>query len=505
MTAVPASAPARFDWTAPRPLAAILLGILAVRLILLALYPYALFGDEAQYWTWAQAPDFGYYSKPPMVAWLIAATTAVLGDGEFAVRLPSVPLHIATAWVLYLIGRRLYDARVGAWCAVVWATLPAVTVSSIAVSTDPPLILFWALATWAFLHALDDGPRLRWWLAAGAFGGLGMLSKYPMIAWPTGLVVYLLWSAEARARVHWPGFALAVGVAVLVFLPNLLWNLDNGFVSVRHLGENANVGGDLIQPVQMAEFIAGQFGVFGPILFAVLLLLVWRARSMGRADDRVKFLLSLCLPILAVITAQALLSRANANWAAPAYVSATVLAVGWLATTGRAAWVRRSVALHVGLAGIMTALALLSAAESVSLPKGLDPFRRLKSWDTVALEIAARGKADPAAVLVLDHRMTFALVAYYGAPPNDMVKWNPDGRINDHYELTTDLNDHPGRPILFMSRSAAPLDELGPYFERLVQVETIAVPQGYRTLRFEVLRADGFRGYAVADQRGDRP
>ena len=60
-----------------------------------------LFGDEAQYWSWSLEPAFGYYSKPPMVAWLIAATTAVAGQGEFAVKLASPLTHAVTALMIF--------------------------------------------------------------------------------------------------------------------------------------------------------------------------------------------------------------------------------------------------------------------------------------------------------------------------------------------------------------------------------------------------------------------
>src|SRR5580704_2907237 len=71
--------------------------ITVARLAWLALGKADLFPDEAQYWVWSLHPAFGYYSKPPLVAWLIALTTGVLGDSELAVRLAAPLLHFATA------------------------------------------------------------------------------------------------------------------------------------------------------------------------------------------------------------------------------------------------------------------------------------------------------------------------------------------------------------------------------------------------------------------------
>ena len=82
-----------------RRLALVLLGIMAVRLVALWLNRTDLFFDEAQYWSWAQEPAFGYYSKPPLIAWLIGATTAICGDGEACLRSASPVLHTVTAWI----------------------------------------------------------------------------------------------------------------------------------------------------------------------------------------------------------------------------------------------------------------------------------------------------------------------------------------------------------------------------------------------------------------------
>ncbi len=55
---------------------ALIVFVTLARCALLAFDPPNLSFDEAQYWAWAQSIQLGYYSKPPMVAWAIAATTA---------------------------------------------------------------------------------------------------------------------------------------------------------------------------------------------------------------------------------------------------------------------------------------------------------------------------------------------------------------------------------------------------------------------------------------------
>jgi hypothetical protein len=84
-----------------------------------------LYVDEAYYWGWSQNLDWGYFSKPPVIAALIAASTALLGNGLIAIKLPSLLLYPATA-LLYALGKRLYSPRVGFWAGLGFMSMPLV-------------------------------------------------------------------------------------------------------------------------------------------------------------------------------------------------------------------------------------------------------------------------------------------------------------------------------------------------------------------------------------------
>jgi 4-amino-4-deoxy-L-arabinose transferase-like glycosyltransferase len=260
----------------PQHLVLILLAILALRVAALWLNRTDLFFDEAQYWSWAKAPALGYYSKPPLVAWVIAATTAVCGEGEPCVRLAAPILHTVTAWVVFLIGRRLYGPRVGFWSAIVFATLPGVSVSTTVISTDVPFLLFWALALWAFIR-LRASDRWSDALLLGAAIGAGFLARYGMAFFVGSMVVALLVLRNEGARIdlqRWLAVALS---ALIVAAPNIYWNIANGFATIGHTADNAKWTGSLFDPLKALEFLGAQFGVFGPVLFGALLLIVWRA------------------------------------------------------------------------------------------------------------------------------------------------------------------------------------------------------------------------------------
>ena len=308
---------------------AAVVALTAARLAWLAFQSADLYPDEAQYWFWAQHLAFGYYSKPPLVAWLIALTTALFGDSEFAIRLSAPLLHAAAAGFVYGIGTRLYDRRAGFWSALAYASLPGVSLSAFLISTDAVLMPCWAAALYAFIRARGES-GMRWWIATGIAVGLGMLAKYAMAYWLISAFLFVMLVRGERR--HLPGLLLAVGVAALFYLPNLWWNWSHGFASYLHVRDNAELKGALFHPQALAEFVISQFLVFGPIFCGWLAALCLRPSRRGGTETRLLAIFT--LPTLLLVVVLSFLSRAQPNWAAPAYVSATVLVVGTLLAQG---------------------------------------------------------------------------------------------------------------------------------------------------------------------------
>src|SRR5260370_6183533 len=373
--------------------AAVRVGVVAItgwRLLWLALQPAALFPDEAQYWVWSQQLALGYYSKPPLVAWLIALTTGLLGDSEFGVRLSAPLLHAGAAIFVYAIGAWLFDRRAGFWSALAYASLPGVSVSAFVISTDAALLLFWAAALYAFIRARENGGWV-WWLAVGLAAGLGLLAKYAMFYWIlSALGFVLLFSAERR---HLRRLLAALGRALLIYSPNFWWNWSNGFVSYLHTRDNAALNGSLLHPEALLEFFGAQFGVFGPLLFAGLILVTATPRSF--AEPRGRLLAAFALPTLAMMLVVSFLSRAHANWAAPTYVSATVLVVAWALPHGWRRVISFSIDLHLLAIGLMFTGRETLAGFGIELPAQYDALRRLRALDDLGSQAGAALAAPP--------------------------------------------------------------------------------------------------------------
>ncbi|HUJ98953.1 MAG TPA: glycosyltransferase family 39 protein [Stellaceae bacterium] len=471
------------------------------RLVWLGLGHADLYPDEAQYWIWSLHPAFGYYSKPPMVAWLIALTTRVFGDNEAAVRLAAPLLHFGTALVLYHLARRLYDARTALWSAIAYATLPGVSASAAIMSTDAPLLFCWAVALYAFVRAREPGGG-RWWILAGIAAGFGLLSKYAMAYWLLSALLFLLLFRDERR--HLKRFFGAVLIALVIYAPNFAWNAVNGFVSYLHTRDNADLGGPLFHPKMFLEFLGSQFGVFGPIFFASLIAMVALARRTLK-DRRAALLACFALPSLAMMLVVSFLSRAQPNWSAPTYVSATVLVVAWLLAQGRVTLVAVSVVLDIVLAVAAFGAHDLAPVFGVQLPVRYDPLHRLRGWKILGRSVSELLARHPGTVLMSDDREDLAALIYYVRPhPFDALKWNGDGGIHDQFDLTAEPSRYIGDNFLLVAKSSSNVQRILERFKSVEPVvQQIVIPLDRGTLKtYRIYWLDGFEGYRSSDAKG---
>ena len=466
--------------------------LLAWRFWLLPNLGISLYIDEAQYWTWAQHLDWGYFSKPPGVATLIWLSTALFGDGMVGVKALSMlcyPLAAAACWG---IARRLYDERVAFWSAVAVLTLPIFSWLGLFVSTDALLTLFWALALWAFLRALDSDV---WgdWLLLGVVCGLGLLSKYTMAAWLGAAFLFLL--AFHRSRLASAKPWLAVGLALLILSPNIVWNVSHDFPTLKHTADitlNRQSGGGL---ASLGEFWAAQWIAFGPVLGSIFALLLVRVRESWR-DDRTRLLLWFALPLWIVVSAQAMKSSANANWAAPAFAPAVIAAVAWLLQREKKKLLIAGLAINLLIVGLVYHWPQVISAVNPEKQAKLNPFKRAMGWDELGRQLKPILQAHPDAVLVADNRTLLAHMLYELRDLNPAAaSWNPSGIASDHYKLTTDLRPYVGKDAILVTDNALGAD-FAPRFARIEKLASLKVPLDATTSRdMDVYLLHDFKGY----------
>ena len=435
--------------------------------------PLPLQVDEAQYLGWSREPDFGYYSKPPMIAWALGLNRAACElAGLSAFAWIEGCARLTQAFALGLAGLfaalsswALFHHKQAAFAAVLLLmTSPLFGFLSLFATTDAWLLMFWSIALWSFIRGIGPGldssfstsavaradqGHWAYWMVCGAAVGLGLLSKYSMGVFVVSAVIVLL---ALRRLLSW-GPWLAAAVAFVVFLPNLIWNAAQGFPTLSHHLDISQV--QSLTPTQwsalgamrsLAEFLAAQLVLIGP--FAVLSLLLWvPAYWCGQpTKDRIKLNLLwwFALPMLAIVLLQAGLSRAFANWAAPAYLALAILA-GALWTSSALTAQRPSVGRRLlwlsAVLGLMFSVLMIHGlryAYQENTTLQIRAVEKLRGWKEAALWIQNKSRAHDAIVVAEDRRVLASLSGYWGLKAYALDEQN---RRNHHYSWFYHFSD----------------------------------------------------------------
>jgi hypothetical protein len=463
------------------------------RLAAIAAYDHGLFVDEAQYIDWAREPAFGYYSKPPVLAWTIAAVTGLCGEAPLCVRGGAVLMYSAAAVFLFLAGLRLFDARVGLAGALLYFLSPGLALTSLFITTDAPLALFTCASLLFAARALQGHSWLDW-TALGVCFGLGLMSKYSFALFIGGFLFYLLITRERRRLLVGARLWLALGVAGLLFVPNLVWNAHHSFATFTHTAEISGLEQPTFSIAKLGEFAGGQFLVFGPLTFAALLALPWLRGTVLQTEDG-RMLGAIALVPLAAFTALAFLSRTLLNWAFVALAPAILLVAAAWVRGGYWRWMAWSVGVSVLMVVLATHLPTWTRLAGVELKRGQDPYSRTMGWRTLGQVVSEVWRTQAGTRILANDRWVMAELLYYvQPPPRDALMWNPGGPVDDHYRLTRDAGKHRGESFLFVTTGDA--SSLAPYFgaTTLVREAPIRTHKDW-TVVYRIYRLDGFKGY----------
>jgi 4-amino-4-deoxy-L-arabinose transferase-like glycosyltransferase len=276
--------------------------------------------------------------------------------------------------------------------------------------------------------------------------GAAFLSKYAVLfILPGGVAALTLLPA---VRISLRDFVVAVVAAALVAAPNLLWNLNHDITTVRHTQDIAHWSTLRVDLKGGLEFVATQFAVTGPILFAAL---IWAGLRVlrGRAESREALLVWLSLPIVVLITLQAVFAKAYGNWAATAYIAGTIAAV-WLL---KRLW-PRGLLLSLAINGVVCAVFPFAYIfpQALVAPNGDAAMMRNLGRAEVSRAVADLAEATDQAVIVADNRDILADLFYtlrdakfalYARPPAAFPK--------NYYEQTLALPPGLTGPVLFVT------------------------------------------------------
>ena len=152
--------------------------------------------------------------KPPLAIWTMAASMAVFGVNDLAARIPSVVSLACTGWLIFLLGRRLFSARVGSWASAIYMSSPMALYIGGAAMLDSTLTAFVCLGMWSHAQWLRrPGRWCIYWPVLALSVGLAELTKHPVglavlapgVFWST----WMLRESKGISKSYWAGLLLA--------------------------------------------------------------------------------------------------------------------------------------------------------------------------------------------------------------------------------------------------------------------------------------------------------
>lgn len=254
-------------------------GLMVVGLLAVA-GAYGFHGDEMYFVVAGQHPAFGYVDQPPLTPLLSAASVAVLGVTPTAVRvLPAIEMGLIVV-LTALIARDLGGSRRAQTLAAITAALSGYLGAGHLDTTTDPDLLAWAVIVWLLVKLLAGADR-RLWLALGVTTGIGLENKDTLLFLGAGLAVGLLLSRRWDV-IRSPWAWTAIGIALLLWAPNLAWQAANGWPQLTMAQAIGSYAAD-----NRAQVVPLLWLFTGPLLFPVSAAgLVWVLFSKAAAPWR---------------------------------------------------------------------------------------------------------------------------------------------------------------------------------------------------------------------------
>ncbi|WP_438275340.1 glycosyltransferase family 39 protein [Nitrobacter sp.] len=310
--------------------------------------------DEAYYWTWSKESALSFLDHPPMIAWFIRFGTAIFGDTDFGVRFAGLLAMPVSQLLLADIVRRVTrDIRAAVLAVLMMEAALYYGLLMAKVAPDVALIPFELALVWSLVRLTESGDP-RWWLAAGLFGGLGLLSKLTALMLIPAVVLFIV---VPDWRLRWlrsPYLWVAPLIAVAVFSPVLIWNWMHDWASFRFQFVRATAAHDIMLRT-VGDYIGLQFGQVGPILLPVVLFSVAVTAWRGfRHRDPVSVLLSTAVLVpFGYFLWKSLTLRVGDTWPMfiwPLGFAATAIDIAKRSREKWPAWIARSSAFWINAA-----------------------------------------------------------------------------------------------------------------------------------------------------------
>ena len=475
----------------------ILLVISICRIVIQSLGLIELSGDEAQYWEWSRRMDWCFYSKPPGVAALIWIGTHVFGNNELGVRFMAIFCSFTASIAIYHLAKSMYDPKTGCIAAVLYQTIPAFSVYGIGMTPDTPLLMFWCLSLLFFYLAVEKEKKVCWIFLTISIG-LAMLCKYAIIFFLLPAILYMCFTTQGRKSLKsfWPYISLPL--SMVFFLPVILWNTQNNWVTFRHdLGHTNAAEGFIFSFGYLINFIGGQLLIVTPVTAILILVILIKKRR------EYSFCFWFCIPLLICFLLKSMQGKIQANWVATAWITGIIpvahfFANGYWKLDTNNRWRNLSRAAISIPAAIMIILHCAFIIQFIPWPTKINPVEKLTGWKQLAKEVdKQRATLQEPYFIATDYYMITAELAFYCKNNPTTYYINAGNSRMNQYDLWPGVDDMIGQNAIFVPRKGIK-NLIYDSFEH-IENEEFSITDIYdRELRtYKICKCYGFKGIEI--------
>jgi hypothetical protein len=279
--------------------------------------------DEVYYWTYALQPDWNHFDHPPMVGWMIRATTLNLHwVSDLSLRMGSILCAALSTWFIFKTGKLIANEKAGWYAALIYnCSVYTGIIAGLFILPDSPQMPLWtgALYIMGYLFIRNEENKTSIWLLLGFIIGLATLCKvHGLFLW-AGFGLFLLLT-RPKWLLNWRLYTAAL-VTVICILPIVYWNVVNDFITYRFHSER--VTHTTVQWDMLGREIGGEFAYQNPVIFLLILIslvALLRKRIRFNRKRASTWLLCMSLPMILVFWGVSLLNPTLPHWSGPGYI-----------------------------------------------------------------------------------------------------------------------------------------------------------------------------------------
>jgi len=379
--------------------------------------------DEAQYWTWSRDLSWGYYSKPPAIAWQIWLGGKLFGNTELGVRFGSIILSSLLSVVLYVFARSCrLKPQTAFWSGAVFALTPLGMLSALFAITDVGMVLFWTLSVLIVAKALAN-EKTPSYMILGLVIMAGALFKWSIyFFWPIIFVAMLFFPFLRSRNIFW-----GMAISLLGLLPSFIWNTSHQWATFRHVlrtmtgGQSSDLGTTPLSKGNAFEFLGAQIVLLSPILFILLViaLLDYRKKTKVSPNPALSFCLFIFFVPFVLGLIWSCLTKLQGNWIDYIYPSTIVFLCAYCCES--VSWGRIWLKIGTLFSLILCLLALSipyvqehSLLGRYPIAYRLNPFHHNIGWNNLSEALIQSGYDSSQHFLFGDKYQMSSILSFYG-------------------------------------------------------------------------------------------